>query len=162
MLLPIIVIASCSSPVKDHKDPFYNDAGTHDSLKLPLINPYYLVYIDKEHGWQMPIKGNFPDEQYYYNLGDLMDVRKVAVRDGVIMIYTPHIPNLDESLGQKALHWFIIIPDKGNFEIAFDTEPGFLNYIQGLGINQPQWVVPDTAYKEFYETGCFDWIPDCE
>lgn len=162
MLLAATVVSSCSTSIQKHEDPFYNDAGTHDSLKLPLLNPYYLVYINEEYGWQMAVKGNFPDDQYYYNVGDLLDITKVTVENGIIMVYTPHNPNIDESVGQKSLHWFVMIPDSGNFEIGFGSELEFLNYIQKFDINQPQWAEPSSTYQEFYKTGCFDWVPDCK
>jgi hypothetical protein len=158
----IILLSGCSFFYRVHKDDFYNDVGTWDSARLPLLNPYYLIYIDKEYGWQMPIKGNFPPDYYYYNGGDLLDIRKVAVEDNIVMVYTPRDRNVDDSLGQKVLHWFVMIPDKGNSEIGFDSETAFLNYIQTLGIHGVTWVEPDVAYKRFDETGCFDWIPDCE
>ena len=110
----------------------------------------------------MPIKGNFPDDQYAYNGGDLLEITKVAVENGVIMVYIPSIRKVDESAGQKVLHWFVMIPNEKNFEIGFANEAEFLDHIQEFDINQPQWIEPDIAYKEFSKTGCFDWIPDCK
>jgi hypothetical protein len=161
LLSQIIFVASCSAPSQKHEDPFYDDKGTYDSKRLPLINPYYLIYITDQYGWQMSLKGNFPTEYYYYNVVDLIDVRQVAVQNGVVMVYTPYSPSFIET-GQVALHWFVVIPDDGNSEVGFNSESAFLNHIQTLGLTSPQWKDPDTAYKQFNETGCFDWIPDCD
>lgn len=153
--------SGCNLFYRVHKDSFYNDVGTWDSAQLPLINPYYLIYIDKEYGWQMPLKGNLPTEYYYY-AGALLDIRKIAVEDNVIMVYTPYNRDVDESLGQKILHWFVIVPDQRNLEMGFDREIEFLKYVQTYDVQSPNWVEPDIAYREFYKTGCFDWIPDCK
>jgi hypothetical protein len=54
----------------------------------------------------------------------------------------------------------VIIPEK---EIAegFHTEDEFRQYIQTLGIQNPNWQTPDEAYEQFTQTGCLEWIPDC-
>jgi hypothetical protein len=156
------IVLGCTVGVQTHADEFYNDVGTWDSMNLPLIKPYYLIYISKDYGWQMPLDGNVPESQYHYAIGDLLDIRKVAVVNSIIMVYTPDTPNVDESLGQKVLHWFVIVPNKENLEIGFENEADFLEYIKTLGIDSPQWVEPDVAYKEYFRTGCFDWIPDCK
>ena len=161
MLLLVLTMTGCFTSIKKHEDPFYNGAGTYDSGRLPLLNPYYLVYIDEQHGWQMPIEGNFPEDQYYYNLGDLLEVTKVAVENGVIMVYTPYIRGVDVSIGQKESHWFVMIPSNENFEMGFGSETEFLNYVQELGISEPEWVDPSAAYEEFGNSGCLNWIPDC-
>jgi hypothetical protein len=161
ILLLAIVVTGCFTFGKKHEDPFYNDAGTYDSGRLPLLNPYYLVYIDEQYAWQMPIKGNFPDDQYSYNGGDLLEVTKVAVENGVIMVYTPRIRSVDESVGQKVLHWFVMIPSNKNFEMGFDSETELLNYLQEFGIGEPHWVDPSAAYEEFSKSGCLSWVPDC-
>jgi hypothetical protein len=159
ILLFVLIITGCSNSTKKHTDPFYDNPGTYDSLRLPLINPYYLVQIDKQHGWQMPLKGNLPQEQYYYNLGDLLDIQQIAVESDVIMVYTPYLRKLDTN--QANLNWFVVIPKNKNFEIGFSNENDFLIYIKNLGIDLPKWIVPDIAYKEFLDTNCLNWIPDC-
>lgn len=160
MILPL-TISGCSIFAQKHEDPFYDDIGTYDSSRLPLQNPHYLVYIDEQYGWQMPVKGNFPDDQYAYNGGDLLEITKVAVENGVVMVYTPRIRKVDENAEQKVLRWFVMIPNEKNFEIGFANEAEFLEYVQKFGINQPQWVEPNIAYKEFCNTGCLGWTPNC-
>ncbi|MBI1793416.1 MAG: hypothetical protein HYR70_04410 [Chloroflexi bacterium] len=156
----MIILVSCSLSFGPQKDPFYTDVGTLDSARFPLIKPYYVIYIDKEYSWQMPLLANPPskDIYYYYNLHD---IRKIAVENGIIMIYTPFTEDVDQSIGQKVLHWFIIIPDK-NVETGLDTEQAFLDYIKQLGVQQPPWVEPSEIYQQFFKTGCLDWIPDCK
>ncbi len=151
---------ACNSLVTKHDDDFYNDTGSWDSAKLPLIKPYYLIYIGREYGWQMPLQGSLQNQHYYYT-GDLLDIRKIAVESDIIMVYTPYARKLDESLGQKVLHWFIISPKNGNEEIGFENEADFQSHIKEIGINEPTWLDPDIAFSEFTETGCMTWIPDC-
>ena len=58
-------------------------------------------------------------------------------------------------------HWFVLIPAKEIGE-GFHAEDEFREYIQTLGIQNPDWQTPDEAYKKFKETGCLEWIPDCK
>jgi hypothetical protein len=162
LVLIMVGVLSCGSFFQKHQDPFYNNVGTWDSLNLPLIPPYSLVYINKEYDWQMELKGNFSKELNNYFILSLQNVEKVAVEKGVIMVYTPHAPNVDESLGQKSLYWFVAIPHEGNSEIGFEDEVSFLDFIRTIGISSPRWVQPNVAYDEFFQTGCVYWIPDCK
>lgn len=147
---------------KKHNDPFYNDIGTWDSSQLPLLKPYYLIYITDEFGWQMPISGNFPEPYYDFNLGDLTNIERVSVENGVIMAYSSEDRKFNDELAQVVFNWFVIIPSKSNSEMAFSSEVDFLNYITQFNITNPTWVEPHFAYKVFSRTGCYDWIPDCE
>ena len=162
IFLILLLLSSCNFFFRVHDDDFYNDTGSWDSGRLPLLKPYYLIFISQDYGWQMPVKGNFPLDQYDYNLGDLLDIKKVAVENNVVMVYTPYMRDLDKSLDRKMLHWFVMIPDKGNFEIGFENEIEFVDYIENLGVRDMMWVEPSVAYQQFSSTGCFDWIPDCE
>lgn len=154
-----LTIVGCS---KKHDDPFYNDIGTWDSSQLPLLKPYYLVYITDEFGWQMPIRGNFPEPYYDFNLGDLTNIEKVSVENGIIMAYSSDGRKLSDEPVQNVFNWFVMIPSKGNSETAFSSEEDFLNYIIQFNITKPIWVEPHVAYKIFSRTGCYDWVPDCE
>lgn len=162
LLFVLFVLLAATGCSKKHKDPFYNDIGTWDSMQLPLLNPYYLIYITDEFGWQMPIKGNFPELYYDFNLGDLTDVEKVSVENGVIMVYSSTGKDFIGEAVHPTFNWFVMIPDKRNSEMGFASEADLLSYVQQFGVVEPVWVDPTSAYKEFYRTGCYDWIPDCE
>jgi hypothetical protein len=161
LLLFVFQLFGCSPSIQKHDDPFYNDVGAWDSARIPLINPYYIVYIDKEHGWQLPLKGNMPSQYYYYNFRDISGVIQIAIQDNIIMAYTTYAEDVDKSVGQKILHWFVIVPEK-NIETGFDDEQAFFDYIQQLGIQNPNWAEPEKTYQQFFKTGCIDWIPDCK
>jgi hypothetical protein len=54
-----------------------------------------------------------------------------------------------------------MVPSK-NITVGFHTEDEFDQYIQTLGVQNPEWQTPDEAFKKFAETGCLEWIPDCQ
>lgn len=154
-------LSGCSLEIKKHEDPFYNDVGTWDSFRTPLIKPYEMILINKEFGWQLTLKGNMPSQYYYYKFAPISDISKIAVQNNFILAYSTYPENVDESVGQIVLNWFVISPDM-HLEMGFADEEEFLKYIQQLGIQQPDWQMPDDVYREFYKTGCLDWIPDCK
>jgi len=159
--ITILLFSSCTFLRQTHKDSFYSDVGGLDSLRIPLIKPYYMIYLDEEFSWQMPLLANPPTESTYYYF-NLHNIKKLSVKNGVIMVYTPYVEhNIDISIGQKIFHWFVILP-ASNTEEGFENEADFLEYIQQLGVQQPNWIDPNETSKGFVQTGCLDWIPDCE
>lgn len=90
----------------------------------------------------------------------ISDVEKISVVDGIIMVYTQNKPFIDPGAGEKVLYWFVIIPAK-KIETGFESEEDFLNYLQEEDINQPNWEDPDSLMKTFQNTGCLEWIPNC-
>ena len=54
-----------------------------------------------------------------------------------------------------------MVPTK-NITKGFHTEDEFRQYIQTLGIQDPDWQTPDAAFAKYAQTGCLDWIPDCK
>lgn len=162
MLIILLLITVACEKSTTHVDKFYNDSGNWDSLRLPLIKPYYLAYIAKRTGWVMPLLSNKPsgDMYYYYNLHG---IEKISVTDGLIMIYTPYVEEgLDTSKGDKIYHWFVISPEKNSLEIGFENEDDFLEFIKGFGIQEVNWEYPNDLYKVFSRTKCLHWIPDCK
>ncbi len=98
----------------------------------------------------------------YYAYSLVEELEKIAVKNGVIMAYSSYV---DKQAGahiqNNYYHWFVTIPDK-NITKGLHTEDEFNQYIQTVGIQNPDWQTPDEAYKKFAETGCLDWIPDCK
>lgn len=161
LFLIVVLLSGCRPSFQWHEDPFYKDVGKSDSLRFPLIMPYYVTYLDKEYSWQMPLLADPPSESTYYYF-NLHDIRKLSVENGVIIVYTPYIEhNIDQSLGQKIFHWFVIVPGS-NIEAGFEDEDTFLDYIKQFDIYQPIWLNPDEVYEQFFQTGCLDWIPGCQ
>jgi hypothetical protein len=160
-LVVLILLSSCALFTRLNKDPFYNDSGGIDSYRLPLLKPYYLRYLNSETSWDMELHADPPSETTYYYL-TLHDIRKVAIENGVIMVYTPFIEgNIDKSIGQKVYHWFVIVPE-ANIEEGFDSESALLEYVKRFDIEQVDWQNPDDLYTVFTKTGCLNWIPDCQ
>jgi hypothetical protein len=147
------------------KRTFYQEGSDWDSLRFPLIEPYYAIYVpplDNEYGWainlfETPSHRNF---RYYRTIAD---VRKIAVENGVIMVYSAYskpIMLAGEKREEKPLQWFILIPGQG--ELGFETEAEFLNRLEDYNISQPKWQEPLPILQKFDQTGCLEWIPGCK
>jgi hypothetical protein len=105
----------------------------------------------------------------YYDYDVVKELEKIAVKNDVVMAYSSYVDKetgaytdkeTDAYIRDNYYHWIVIVPDK---EIAkgFHTEDEFREYIQTLGIQNPDWQTPDEAYDKFIQTGCLEWIPDC-
>ena len=160
VLLLVVLLSGCMTMASSNRDPFYRDNGGWDSVRIPLIKPYYAILIKGDRNWQIPLFANVSSKDIYYYI-TLHHVEKIAVESSILMVYTPYIENVDASIGQKVLHWFVFVPDK-NLETGFDNEADFLKYIQNYDVQVPAWEFPDSIYKQFIKTGCLDWIPDCK
>lgn len=159
-LMLLISLSSCTWLPGFYKDPFYKNSGGFDSFRLPLLKPYYLTYLDTETSWDMELQADPPSESTYYYL-TLHDIQKIAIANGIIMLYTPYIErSIDPNIGQKIYHWFAIVPS-ANIEEGFENEDDFLEYVKEFDIQQINWQSPEDLYKIFTRTGCLDWIPGC-
>jgi len=161
LVVLLIALLSCrnSSPKKvRHSDPFYNDTGEGKFLVVPLIKPYRVVTDEGAGiGWQMDLYENYPTHTF------VAGIEKIAVTDDVIMVFSPTNPSVDSSRPDiyPGWYWIVIIPNQ-KVEVGFDNEEEFLDYIRAYGIEEPNWVDPMEAFKQFERTGCLEWIPDCE
>jgi len=155
-----LFLTNCGKKQSSEGDPFYLNGSEWEHLRFPLIKPYYAIYIADTYGWQIPLEGSPDSRDFYYYL-TIQDVQKIAVENGVIMVYTSHQENVDESVGQKVLYWFVFIPEE-KIEMGFDTENSFQNYINQYGISNPSWKEPNSILNEYEENFCLDWIPNCD
>ncbi len=171
-ILSICYVTSCVPPTQNtdlsvqHVDPFYNiNDDDYPLLHLPLINPIEAKRQDGRTPWRIfvyyGLGVSIPDSQkiYVYNIEEL---EKFAVENGVIMAYSAYVnKEADVYIQDNYYHWFVIIPEK---EIAkgFQAEDEFREYVETLGIQDPDWQMPDEAYEQFEKTGCLAWIPDCK
>lgn len=160
--LVILVSVSCNPRIR-HDDSFYNYSGDFEHLRFPLIKPYYMDFMDDGYFWGFRLDDGFeapsPNDNWTYLT--IYGVTKLSVIDRVIMVYSPYVSDrADENIKENFLHWFVIVPDK-QIETGFETEGEFLEYIHQFGIQQPEWLDPFEVFKEFEQTGCLDWIPDC-
>jgi hypothetical protein len=160
MTLISILMSGCNIITYHQQDPFYRNGSEWDHLRFPLIKPYYVIYISDKNGWQIPLETDPSWRDFYYYF-TLQDIQKISVEKGVIMIYTPYKQLVEESVGEKVLYWFVFVPNQ-EIEMGFDNEEDFLAYIQQYDIQQPSWRTPDDILKEYDDTGCLDWIPDCK
>ncbi len=166
ILLSISILTSCTSIVH-HADPFYNyDDFTHN--RIPLIKPIEANRLNSSYPWSMQLRPgiwivDYPNSQgidyLYFHVEEL---EKFAVKDGVIMAYSSYVDQEAKAYIQdNYYHWFIMVPDK-EITKGFQTEDDFRSYIQTLGVQDPDWQMPDEAFQQFRHTGCLEWIPDCK
>ena len=164
-LITILLLLGCSLNSCSTKKSFYQEGSGFNYLRFPLLEPYYAIKIDDEHGWTIPLYVKQSQTNFWYYL-DIQDVRKIAVENGVIMVYSAYSKpiivdiSIDGKLKEKELHWFILIPDQ--IEKGFETEEEFNTSLQQYGINQPQWREPLSVLQQFDQTGCLEWIPTCK
>lgn len=159
LLLLSSLMLGCRILTDINQDPFYRDKGGWDSTRFPLIKPYYVIMVNRDGDWQIPLPAEITSKEMYYYIS-LRYIEQIAVENDVIMIYTPFMEIVDESIGQKVLHWFVLVPEK-KVEVGFDNEADFLKYINSYGIDDPVWRKPDSIYEQFSKTRCLDWIPKC-
>lgn len=138
-------------------DPFYDEGDFWATLRFPLIKPYYATELDIDFGWDIDL---YVDGKEMYWYSQIQDVEKIAVENGVIMVYTPYEGYHREN-GNIVLYWFAIVPDQ-SIETGFITEAELIDYIQQFGIDKPVWRDPFDINHEFNSTWCLDWIPDCQ
>jgi hypothetical protein len=167
VVLAAIYLCSCT-PLVHHADPFY-DFNDNDFPRdyLPVIDPIEATQGRSSSPWELGLYNHIlvqipnSDNAYYaYSLVDELD--KFAMKNGVIMAYSSYVDTqADAYIQNNFYHWFVIIPDK-NITKGFHTENEFDQYIQTLGIQNPEWQTPDAAFDKFAQTGCLDWMPDCK
>jgi len=172
LLLSISYVTNCSplvqstAPPVQHADSFYNiNDNEYPVIHLPLIKPIRASRQDGRTPWGVFLPYGLwvsvpsSQEEYAYNIEEL---EKFAIKNGVIMAYSAYVDTeVNAYVLENYYHWFVLIPDQ---EIAegFHTEDEFNQYIQKLGIQDPNWQTPHEAYEQFKQTGCLEWIPDCK
>lgn len=159
ILFTITFGCSLLSPRSRNSDPFYRGTGDWESLRFPLIKPYEVVKSSEELGWRVKLELSPSKENTSYF--SIKGIKKIAVDNGIIMIYSPYKDDTALSLGEKLLYWFVLIPDK-SIEVGYENEGDFLEYIQDNGVKNPSWLDPNDIFKRYEKTGCLDWIPGCE
>jgi hypothetical protein len=169
-----IFLVGCTSlgnqadPPFQHADPFYNiNDNVYPLLHLPLIKPIEAKREDGRTPWRV-FSPNGPwvhvpnrQDNFFY-VYDIEELEKFAVSNGVIMAYSAYVDKeADAYIQDNYYHWFVLIPDNKIAE-GFHTEGDFLQYIQTLGIQGPDWQTPDEAFEQFKRTGCLEWVSGCK
>ena len=159
----LILLSGCNCIEYFRRDSFYKQGSGWDYLRFPLIKPYYALASsdpNDKYGWSIHLEGDPASRDFYYYL-ELHDIQKIAVVRGIIMVYTPFKVDVDESVGQKVIYWFVFIPEQ-SIEKGFDNEADFLAYIHQYDIQEPSWRTPLSILQEYDQTWCLDWIPGCK
>jgi hypothetical protein len=156
MITLSFLLPACSS-----RDSFYRKGSGWDYLRFPLLKPYYAMSLSNEEiKWVIPLERESPLKKESF-LMEIRDVVKIAVVDNAIMLYSQDSTKIASSnIEEKVFHWFILIPNE-HLEMGFENEDGFLKYLYQNDMDQPQWLEPISVLQEFDQTGCLDWIPDC-
>jgi hypothetical protein len=158
-LLMAILVLGCSLNACSTKKSFYQKGSGWDYLRFPLLEPYYAIKITDQYGWTIPLDVG-PSKRNFRYYPDILDVTKIAVENGTIMVYSQYSKLIEVSGGQeKELHWFILIPNQ--IESGFETEEEFLNSLQQYGIVKPGWQEPLSILQTYDQTWCLEWIPNC-
>ncbi len=97
-------LSACSS-----RDPFYEKGSGWDYLRFPLLKPYYAMSLtNDEINWVIPLERELPLKKDSFLL-EIRDVRKIAVVDNVIMVYTPDSSKIaSDNIEERIFHWFIL------------------------------------------------------
>ncbi len=151
---------SARSTNKD-KDPFYKQGSGWDYLRFPLVKPYYAIKIENNNGWAISLQNELPLKKDTFSQ-EIHNVRKIAIENNVIMIYSLDDSTFSDGNPDEKIifHWFVLIPSE-HIEIGFEKEADFSNFIRPYRINTVPWLEPLSVLQTFDQTGCLDWIPEC-
>lgn len=154
--------------LRHHADPFYNyNDNNAPGSRLPLIDPYEAERWDTQSPWKLNLMPNgpyvaIPNSNDYYPYTYVEELEKFSVTNDVILAYSSYVDkDAEPYIQNNYYHWFVIVPDKNTIK-GFHAEDEFDQYIQTLGIQDPEWQTPDEAFDKYFQTGCLDWIPDCK
>jgi len=174
LCLMILLSNSCTMTfprfpsLRQHADPFYNyDDSYAPGARFPLINPIDVTRESPSSLWDLWLNNmlmvKIPNSnRAYYAYDFVAELEKFAVKNGVVMAYSSYVDTrTDPSMQKIFYHWFVTVPGK-NITKGFQAEAEFNQYIQTLGIKNPDWQMPDEAFDKYFQTGCLDWIPDCQ
>ena len=165
LLISLSVVMSCRPPVQ-HTDPFYNyDDFTMN--RIPLINPVEANRPNSDSPWNLELDPaiwivDYPNNRgFHYPYASVEELEKFAVENGIVMAYSSYVnKDADAYIQDNYYHWFVMVP-ADEITKGFQTEDAFLEHIQTLGVEDPDWQMPDEAFQQFRKTGCLAWIPDC-
>jgi hypothetical protein len=166
LFISLSYVTGCASPIQ-HADPFYNDNGDDFPRNhLPLIKPIEATRERSDAPWNLRLADTIwiqiPNSDADYPYSRIEELEKFAVKNDVIMAYSSYIDKQADACIQNGYyHWFVSILGKNSAK-GFHTEDEFDQYIQTIGIQNPDWQTPDEAFDKFVDTGCLEWIPDCK
>jgi hypothetical protein len=153
--------------LRRHADSFYDYNDNYaPGARFPLIDPIDVIRTGPSSPWKLGLGNDIwiqipNSNNAYYAYSFVDELEKFAVKNGVIMAYSSYVDRqVDAYIQNNYYHWFVTIPDK-NITKGFQTKDEFDQYIQTLGIQSPDWQTSDEAFDKYFQTGCLEWIPDC-
>src|SRR5690349_3960786 len=150
LCLVILLSISCIATLprfpslRHHADPFYNYTDKYaPGTRFPLIDPIEVTRESPSSPWVLGLANgiwiDIPNSNVDYPYFNVDELEKFAVKNGVIMAYSSYVDTQADTYIQKSFyHWFVTVPSK-NITKGFQTEGEFSQYIQTLGIQNPDW-----------------------
>ncbi len=145
-------------------DIFYIENEGLDYVRFPLIKPFDITSIDVEQSWLLG-RGHNTDIYADY-------ISQLIVFKDYVLVHSNGNTIVDSNSVKEA--WYIVDTKEKDFSKDFTTEKkflkgfttkkDFLNYIKSINIDSAKlnWQKPADLYKQFKETGCLPWIPNCK
>lgn len=142
-------------------DIFYTENEGLDYIRFPLIKPFDITSIDVEESWLL---GRGHDTDVYADY-----ISELIVFEKYFFLHSKCNTIVDNDSVDEG--WYVLNTDEKGFLKGITSEKNFLkgfttkeNFIKSLNINSEKlnWQKPADLYKQFKETGCLHWIPNCK
>jgi hypothetical protein len=156
----LFILAGCGSGQtpdarknNPNTDPFYIDEKGFDFNRFPLIKPYEVITLNHGTEWNLGLKDDIGFSHRVSN------VKKLDVKSNLILAYGSDSTYLNNRKVYEV--WYVINSSKQE-EKGFLKEEEFLEYIKKHGIENPEWRDVNAVFKQFVDTYCLEWIPNCK
>lgn len=143
-------------------DIFYTENEGLDYIRFPLLKPF-----DATSGARVSwLLGIGHDTEIYAD-----NICELTIFEKNIFIHSIGDTIVGDDSVQEG--WYVVnfsdkkivkdVTDKKEFLKDFKTKKEFLQYLKSININSEKldWKKPADLYKQFKETGCLPWIPNC-
>ncbi len=162
--LVIFSLISCNFIKKKEKTPtknkntdsYYTETGGMDFVRFPLSKPFVVMSLDNQETWTV-------GEGFYSDNSIIADhVTEINFSDNIVFCHSVGETSIDyESLNEA---WYIITTKNDTIRKGFSNKKDFIEYAKTLNVdaNKLDWKSPNQLFKQFYETGCLPWIPNCK
>ncbi len=158
--LVIFSLFSCNfsskkiKPLNNNKDVFYNKSTGLDYIRFPLIKPFDITYYDAQEIWFIAKR---PDSVVYSD-----NIHELTLLESKIFVHSIGKTVVGDDFVNEG--WYVYDTNKEDFLKAFVTEKDFLIYTKSINVDSTKlnWQKPEDLYKQFKETGCLPWIPNCK
>ncbi len=155
-------MTSCNFSNKKEKIPtnnkntdiFYTKSVGLDIVRFPLIKPFDITSIDIKESWLLGIGSD--TDIYADNISEL------TILKSYIFVHSIGRTIVGDNFVLEG--WYIVDTKAKEFLKGFATEKEFSKYLKSIQIDDDKlvWRKPAYLYKQFKETGCLPWIPNCK